>query len=115
MHGIIWRGGGSSLKLDVQGQRGERISDVDGQGGWGVLKIGHFLWTSYVYHPLAVFGIVDDSRDEQVTVISLRNYKSLSFHLHSKAYSEPCQRSKMELFAVNYFRKTLHLRSFTGF
>ena len=27
------------LKLDVQGQRGGRILDVDGQDGWGVLKI----------------------------------------------------------------------------
>ena len=31
MHGIIWRGG-IRLKLDVQGEGGERISDVDGQG-----------------------------------------------------------------------------------
>ena len=40
------------MKLDVQGQGGGRILDVDGQGGWGVLKIGQFSWTSYVYHPL---------------------------------------------------------------
>ena len=41
------------LKLDVQGQGGGRILDVDGQEGWGVLKIGQFLWTSYVYCPLS--------------------------------------------------------------
>ena len=28
------------LEMDVQGQGGERILEVDGQGGWGVLKIG---------------------------------------------------------------------------
>ena len=49
---IIWSGGGEiCLKLDVQGQEGGRILDVDGQGGWGVLKIVQFWWTLYVYHP----------------------------------------------------------------
>ena len=47
------RGGVVRLKLDVQGRGTERILDVDGQGGWGVLKIGHFSWTSYAYHPLS--------------------------------------------------------------
>ena len=47
----------STLKLDVQGQEGGRILDADGQGRWGVLKIGKFSWTSYVYHPLT--GIRD--------------------------------------------------------
>ena len=42
----IWRGGSV-----VQGQGGGRTLDLDGQGGWKVLKIGQFLWTSYVYHP----------------------------------------------------------------
>ena len=44
---------GIRLKLDVQGQRGGggRILDVDGQGGWEVLKNGQFSWTSRVYHP----------------------------------------------------------------
>ena len=41
---------GVRLKLDVQGQEGGRILDVDGQGRLGVLKIGQFSWTSYVYH-----------------------------------------------------------------
>ena len=45
-------GGGVCLKLEVQDQEGGRTLDVDGQGGWGVLKIGQFSWTSYVYHPL---------------------------------------------------------------
>ena len=51
---MIWRGRGFCLKLDVQGQGGGRILDVAGQGGWdgGVLKIGQFSWTSYVYRPL---------------------------------------------------------------
>ena len=51
---IIWRGRGFRLKLDVQGQGVGRILDVAGQGGWrrGVLKIGQFSCTSYVYHPL---------------------------------------------------------------
>ena len=44
-------GGGVRLKLDVQGQGGGRILDVDGQRGWGVLKTEQFLLTSYVYHP----------------------------------------------------------------
>ena len=30
-------GGRIRLKLDVQGQGGGRILEVDGQGGWGVL------------------------------------------------------------------------------
>ena len=38
---VIWRGG-CRLKLDVQGQGGGRILDVDGHGGWVVLKIGQF-------------------------------------------------------------------------
>ena len=40
------------LKLNVQDQGGGRILDVPGQGG--VLKIGQFSWTSYVYCPLVV-------------------------------------------------------------
>ena len=41
---IIWRGRrGDNLKLDVQGQGGDKILGVDGQGGGGVLKIGQFL------------------------------------------------------------------------
>ena len=32
-------GGGIRLKLDVWGQGGGRALGVDGQGGWGVLKI----------------------------------------------------------------------------
>ena len=43
------------FKLNVEGQEGERILDVDGQGGWEVLKIGQILWTSYVYY-LLVFS-----------------------------------------------------------
>ena len=46
---ITWRGGGGmrggggvQLKFDVQGQGGERILDVDGQGRWDALKIGQF-------------------------------------------------------------------------
>ena len=43
--------------MDVQGQGSGRILEVDEQGGWveggvGVLKIGQFSWTSYMYHPL---------------------------------------------------------------
>ena len=48
---IIWRED-ACLKLDVQGQGGGRILDVDRQGMCGVLKIGQFSWMSYVYHPL---------------------------------------------------------------
>ena len=44
-------GRGVRLKLNVQGQGGGRILDVDEQMGWGVLKIGQFSWKSYVYHP----------------------------------------------------------------
>ena len=45
---IIWKGG-IYLKLDVQSQGSGRILYVTGQSGWGVLKIGQFSWTSYVY------------------------------------------------------------------
>ena len=48
---IIWRVGVVYLKLDVQGQGGRRILDLDGRGEWGVLKIGKFSWTLYVYYP----------------------------------------------------------------
>ena len=49
---IIWREGGEvHLKLDVQGQVGRRILDVDGQGEWEVLKIGQLSWKSYVVIP----------------------------------------------------------------
>ena len=44
-------GKGFRLKLDVQGQGGGIILDVDAQEGWGILKIGQFSWMSYVYHP----------------------------------------------------------------
>ena len=40
------------MKLDVQYQEGGRILDVNGQGRLGVLKIGQFSWTLYVYHLL---------------------------------------------------------------
>ena len=45
---IIWKGG-IYLKLDVQSQGSGRILYITGQSGWGVLKIGQFSWTSYVY------------------------------------------------------------------
>ena len=42
---VVGEGGGGGwwfrLKLDVQGQGGGRIWDVDGQGVQGVLKIAH--------------------------------------------------------------------------
>ena len=40
------------FKLDMQGQGGGKILDVDGQGRLEVLKIRLFLWVSYVYHSL---------------------------------------------------------------
>ena len=43
---------GVRLKLDVQGQEGRKISDIDRQGDKGVLKIRQLSWASYVYHPL---------------------------------------------------------------
>ena len=48
---VCWRGRGLGvrLKLDVQGQGGGKVLDVDGQRGWEVLKIRQFLWTSYMY------------------------------------------------------------------
>ena len=42
---------GLRLKLDAQGQGGGKILDVDGQRGWGVLKIRQFSWKSCVYRP----------------------------------------------------------------
>ena len=54
---IIWRrqwegGGGIRLKLEVLGQGSRRVLDLAGQGGWEILKIRQFSWTSYVYRPL---------------------------------------------------------------
>ena len=51
------------LKLDVQDQGGGRISNVDGQGGWGILKTGQFSWTSYVHHPLGGNKLANVWRD----------------------------------------------------
>ena len=42
------------LKLDVHGQGGGNILEVDGHGWWEVLKIRQFSWTSHVYRPLIV-------------------------------------------------------------
>ena len=39
------------LKMDVQGQKGGRILNVDGQGGCGVLRSRQFSWMSNVCHP----------------------------------------------------------------
>ena len=43
-HNLLERIG---LKLDVQGRGGGNILDIEGQRGWGVLKIRQFSWTSY--------------------------------------------------------------------
>ena len=48
---IIWNGGRVRLKSNVQNQGDRRIFEGDGEGGWEVLKIGQFSWTSYVYYP----------------------------------------------------------------
>ena len=45
---------GHSCKLDVQGQRGRKILDTDGQGVGGGLEIRQFSWMSYVYQPLQI-------------------------------------------------------------
>ena len=52
---VCWREWGVCLKLDVQGQGGGTILDVDGQETWGFLKIRQFSWTSYVYRPISWF------------------------------------------------------------
>ena len=40
---VCWRGWGDvRLKLDVQGQGDVKILNVDGQKGWGVLKLDNF-------------------------------------------------------------------------
>ena len=44
-------GGIENNKIGRPGQGGRNILDLDGQGGWGVLKIKQFSWTSYVYRP----------------------------------------------------------------
>ena len=41
-----------SLEIRSPKSRGGIILDLDGQGEWGVMEIGQFSWTSYVYHPL---------------------------------------------------------------
>ena len=51
---LVGEGGGREgvrLKLDVQGQGGGEIPDVDEQGRWEVLIIRQFSRTSYVYPP----------------------------------------------------------------
>ena len=49
--GVGEREGRVHLKLDVQVQGDGSVLDLDGKGGWGVLKIRQFSWTSYVYRP----------------------------------------------------------------
>ena len=48
---IIWRERAVRLKLYVQGQEGDRILDVMNKEV-ELLKIGQFLWTSYMYYHL---------------------------------------------------------------
>ena len=43
--------GEGSFENDVQGQKGGRILNVDGQGGCGVLRSRQFSWMSNVCHP----------------------------------------------------------------
>ena len=45
------RGGGWLFEIGCPRSWGGKIVDVDGQGGWGVLKIRQFSWMSYVYIP----------------------------------------------------------------
>ena len=48
-------GGGVRLKLNVQGQGGGRILDIDGEGEWGVLKIGNFYRHHMCIIPKVIF------------------------------------------------------------
>ena len=49
---VCWRGWGEGVfKIGRPGHRCKKVLDLDGQGGWGVLKIRLFSWRSYVYRP----------------------------------------------------------------
>ena len=49
-------GWGVRLKLNVRGQEGGNILDVD--RGWAILKITLFSWMSYVYCPFCNDAII---------------------------------------------------------
>ena len=56
LHGIIWRGGGSSFEIGSPKSRGWKHFRC--RWGWEVFKIRQLSWTSHVYHPLAFFVLL---------------------------------------------------------
>ena len=93
-------------------------------GGWGVLKIWQFSWTSYVHHLLRDTKVSNTwnthffSSNRKSKCFSLVNYLVLGLSYNvSEGYLEPCQTSKMELFAkivndisaIDYFCRKLHV------
>ena len=77
-----------------------------------ILIANNFNWenTTVVGKDVYCFCKVMQSYDDNA--ISARQ---TSFNSSSNAYSETCQTSKMELLAVTYIHKKLHLRCLTGF
>ena len=61
------------IRLDVQGQGGGKILDVDGQGEWEALKIRQFSRTSYVYRPLGLRML----NFQGIIFIRTRTYKKI--------------------------------------
>ena len=65
---------GWRLKLDVTDEGDRKMLDVDGQGGWVVLKIRQFSWTSYVYRSLRILMY-------SVRNVKMRNRKQCSANI----------------------------------
>ena len=59
MLGGGFEGGGGSFETGRPRTRGWK--NFGKTRGWGVLKIGHFSWMSYAYHP---FSYLTDRNDE---------------------------------------------------
>ena len=71
---------GGSWFENVHGQVGGKTLDVDRKGGWGVLKIRQFSWTSYVYDPLrsSIFLSLFDELTADSKDWTLQNWTGLS-------------------------------------
>ena len=91
------------LKTKVDLKDGGKILDVNGQGGWGVLKIEQFSWTLYVYYPLKDFHCKSAGANN---IIYERNYWFFNNNeFKNDLQSIPCQNilSQVNLSASSAF------------
>ena len=102
---IIWRAE-VRLKLDVQGQGGGRILDVDGQGRWGVLKLDNFhgrhmfiilYWATFLIRKM----YAQNKRRAIFNLLIINQYHTKCFYC--KFYKNLCE----GYFITNYHISTI--------